>query len=286
MEFMNIIGHQKIINFLDRSIEKNALSHAYIFSGPEHLGKFGVALDFARKLTNSESEINPDLIVVKPDEKDIKIEQIRELQQSLSLTSHFGKYRAAIIDDAEKMNKAAQNAMLKTLEEPMEKIILILIIHDLGKILPTIKSRCALEKFAPVSPKEIEKMLPDNLGNREEIIFWSLGRPGLLKIISENTEELANRKEAEKELLGLFKNNVSEKFALAEKMSKDAPNLGEKLDWWTVLLRESLFGEKKPISLNPQKIVNLLDRIGRSRELLRETNSNARLVLENLLLEM
>jgi len=189
LEFMNIVGHQKILNFLNKSLEKGSLSHAYIFSGPEHLGKFGVALDFAQKLSKSEAKINPDIIILEPEivensrgimkEAEIKIEEIREFQKKLGTTEYFGRYKVGIIDNADKMNKSSQNAMLKILEEPSEKIIIILVVRDINKIIPTIKSRCAIKKFGLVSHEDMEKIIPSETKDRDEIIFWSLGRPGL-----------------------------------------------------------------------------------------------------------
>lgn len=288
-----IVGHQKIIDFLDRSIEKNAISHAYIFAGPEHLGKFSIALDFAQKLTGNSKKINPDVIVIRPEVKtikgiskegSIKIETIREYQRMLGMTSYFGMHRVGIIDCADKMNKPAQNAMLKILEEPMADVILILIARDLNKILPTIISRCVVKKFSLVSEEKIKKIIPAGAKDCEEMIFWSLGRPGLAKSFLENIRELEGGKEAKKELAGLFDSNISDKFALAEKMSKDNEASIEKLGWWTVLLRENMIGRKKMPGCSSKKALQLLDNIQKSIELLRETNSNARLVLENLFL--
>lgn len=292
---MMVVGHQKILNFLNKSLEKGSLSHAYIFSGPESLGKFKIALDFAQKLTGDNLEINPDIIIIRPEiktnkgisrEEDIKMEKIRELQHQLSMTSYAGKYKVAIIDRAEKMNKAAQNAILKTLEEPMDNIILILITGNFEKILPTITSRCVIKKFSLVSDDEIEKIIPSGFKLKKEAVFWSLGRPGLAKGFLENPKELEYRREAEKELVYLFSLNVSDKFILAEKMSKDIQASIEKLNWWIVLLRESLMGKNVLFAQNPEKLLHITDKIEKSIDLMRDTNSNSRLILENLFLEI
>lgn len=313
---MSIIGHQKIQRFLSRSIEKNVVSHAYIFAGSRHLGKFSAALDFAKKLTGNGADVNPrtislsihktsgylrqngagvnpDIIIVEPDmketkgimkEENIKIEKIRELQHQLGTTSHFGKSKVAIIDGADKINKSAQNAMLKTLEDPADRTVVILIAHDLDKLLPTIRSRCVTKKFSLVSREEIEKIIPDGAKNREEIIFWSLGRPGLAKKMAEDPNELKRRQEAEKELCGLISSNVSDKLALAEKMGKDVPAMAEKLSYWSITLRENLMGRRRSISFSSSRSLSLISEIEKSLGIIRETNSNARLVLENLLI--
>jgi DNA polymerase III subunit delta' len=291
---VKIIGHQKIQNFLKKSIEKNTVFHAYLFVGPEHLGKFSVAYDFAQKLTGNCNELNPDIIIVKPDieenkgivrEKEIKIEKIREFQRQLGITSHFGKYKIGLIDKAERMNKSAQNSLLKTLEEPADNVIIILITNDSNKILPTIKSRCMIKKFNLVSDLEIEKILPANPKNKEEIIFWSLGRPGLVKKMEENPEELEKRRETEKELVKLTSANVSEKMAYAEKAGKDTTALVKKMNWWLILLRENLMEGKREHIFAKDKALDIIGKIEKSIKLIQETNSNSRLVLENLLME-
>lgn len=291
---MHIVGHQKIINFLDKSIEKNAVSHAYIFSGPKHLGKFSMALDFARKLTGSSAEINPDIAIVRPDirenkgiskEGDIKIDKIREFIHQLSVTSYSGKCKIGIIDGAEKMNRSAQNSLLKSLEEPMDNVVIILVTCDLEKLLPTVKSRCILKRFYLVSEAEIEGMLPSGINGKKNIIFWSLGRPGLLKELVEKKEKMNKIHEAERELLSLFSFNMSEKIDLAEKASKDVPALIEKLNWWLVCLRNNMIGKKETVLLPQDKLLKLSDKMEKSIETMRETNSNPRLVLENLFFE-
>ncbi|PIP27427.1 MAG: DNA polymerase III subunit delta', partial [Candidatus Moranbacteria bacterium CG23_combo_of_CG06-09_8_20_14_all_39_10] len=166
---MEIIGHQKIINLLDRAIAKDAVSHAYLFSGPESVGKFTVALDFAERLIGNIDSISSDLISIKPEieenkgvikKLDIKIEAIRNLLHKLSLTSVGGRYKVVIIDDADRLNRTAQNALLKTLEEPNAKVVLILVCQDERKLLPTIISRCQKMRFGLVKEAEIEKIVP------------------------------------------------------------------------------------------------------------------------------
>src|SRR5665647_1689672 len=102
-----IIGHSKIIKFFDRCIEKGTLSHAYIFSGPEQVGKFTVAVNLAEKILSGNVILGDNLIIVKSEieeekgiikKKDIVIEQVRDLQHSLNLSSGVSAHRIAIID--------------------------------------------------------------------------------------------------------------------------------------------------------------------------------------------
>lgn len=290
---MDIIGHQKILKLLTKSAEKNSVSHAYIFSGPESAGKFTIALDFAEKLLGRVRTIDSDLIVVEPEveekkgitkKKDIKIEKIRELQHELGLSIGKGKYKIAIINDADRLNRAAQNALLKNLEEPHAGTVIILVVQNEKKILSTISSRCQKVRFNPVSETELEKNIPPGEKNGKEILFWSLGRPGLMLELLKSEDELSTRKESLQELEKLLSGNLTEKFSLAEKLSKDTSLAVKKLNLWLIVIRESLLGKKELINIPREKSLELAQKIDLSLELLKDTNSSARLVLENLFL--
>jgi len=289
---MEIIGHNKIINLLNKSIIRGTISQSYLFSGPEHLGKFTVALDFAERLSGGNAELNPDLIIIKPEveekkgiikKSNIKIEQIRDLAHKLSLMAAAGKYKVAIIDDADRLNKAAQNALLKTLEEPNEKIVLILISQDNKKLLSTLKSRCQRIKFGPVSREVLEENMPEGEKNREALIFWSLGRPGLMLELIRNKSEIDFREETAAELKMLMRKNLAEKFAIAEALGKDTRKAVQKMNLWTIILRENLLNGEA-LGQSRQKYFAIIENIGKSLELVKETNSNTRLILENLFL--
>jgi len=303
---MKIIGHEKIIKLLEKCIKKDRVSQAYIFSGLESVGKFTVALNFAERLlgrdpsTDSTSSsqaslgrVDSDLTILEPEieivkgitkKRDIKIEKIRELQHELGLSIGKGKYKIAIINDADRLNRSAQNALLKNLEEPHAGTVIILIVQNEKKMLPTIISRCQKIRFNPVSEAELGKNIPASEKNRNEILFWSLGRPGLMLELIKNKEELADRKESLQELKNLLGGNVSEKFSLAERLSKDSGLAIKKINLWLIVIRETLLGKKGLVDIPREKSLILSEKIDSSLELLKDTNSNARLVLENLFL--
>jgi DNA polymerase-3 subunit delta' len=181
------------------------------------------------------------------------------------------------------MTEQAQNALLKTLEEPDEKNVIILIVQNPEKILPTIKSRCAVKKFNLVGDAEMAEMIGAEK-NKKEIIFWSLGRPGLARVLSDEPEELVFREKTGAEFKKLLRDNVSGRFALAENLSKDVPGLTVKLDLWLVLLRENILAGGAEPGISPEKALRLLEQVGDSLDTIKETNANARLVLENLFL--
>lgn len=292
--FMAIVGHKKILNFLNKSIEKDKISHAYLFVGPEHLGKFSVAFDFAKRITGGENKkVNPDIIIIKSEvknedkekkEKEIKIEQIRSLEHNLSLSAYFGKYKVAIIDDADRLTVSAQNSLLKTLEEPQKKCVLILICHNAEKLLPTIKSRCLIKKFSLVSNDEISALIEDEK-NKKEFIFWSQGLPGIAVKLQSEKKELEKRKQARTDLVNILDSNVSEKFEFCDNLSKNQKETIEILGFWVTLLREKFLGRDDSLKVGPEKSLKIISEIQKSIELAKETNSNFRLILENLFLK-
>jgi len=291
---MAIIGNQKTIKLLDRIAESGKIAGAYLFLGPESVGKFSAALEFANKIIGKGGTINADLIVVAPEieeikgvlkKRDIKIEAIRDLQHKLSLTATGGKYKVVIIDEAQRLNKSAQNALLKTLEEPNEQVVLILNCQNADKLLPTIASRCQKINFGLASDVEIAKIIPENNPAKKEIIFWSIGRLGIAFDLLNKPEELSYRNEVLREFKDIFSKNLSEKFSLAEAWSKDTTQAQKKMKLWLIILRQSMLNSEVVMNVSPDKALILIEEISQSLRTMRETNSNARLILENLLLK-
>ena len=166
---MNILGHQNKLEQLKRAAASNQLANAYIFTGSEGIGKHMVALHFASELLgNDERVINgthPDAINISllDGKKDISIEQMREMQSRVQLHAMEGKFKIVIIDNAERMNTAAQNSILKTLEEPPAFTHFFLITSRFEMLLPTIVSRCQKISFSPLPFKEIVPIIKDRL---------------------------------------------------------------------------------------------------------------------------
>lgn len=292
---MQFIGNQKVVKFLEKQMKQGALAQSYLFYGPENVGKKTLALKIANEVSNKKTAgINLDVVLIEPgiQEKkgikkilDIKIDKIRDLQRQISLHSQGGKERFFIIDNAEKMTKSAQNAMLKILEEPNEKAVIVLVSKDEKKLLPTIISRCQKIKFSLVSNQELEEMLGKEFSNKEALIFWAMNRPGLLRRLLENSDEMELRKETFGEFKLLFRGNIEEKLNLAEKLSKDEGRLLQKLELWLILLRKSMLGLDEKIKISPSKSFKIIKKIINAFEIMKETNSNVRLILENVFLE-
>ena len=159
MYFENIKGQEFAKKYMINSINKGKINHAYMFEGIEGIGKETFAYDLAKILLETPHLENaPDCIRVKPEGNSIKIAQIRNLQSDIVIKPHK-KYKIYIIDKAEKMTLEAQNALLKTLEEPPEYAIIILVTNNKEGLLPTIRSRCEIVKFTPVPFIEIKNYL-------------------------------------------------------------------------------------------------------------------------------
>ena len=181
------LGNENIIEFLSRVVSKDDPASAYLFLGPDDLGKGTIALAFARnlmaKVVEKEGNLSSDLHIIEPEEgkKVISIAQIRELIKTLSLSSFLNSYKIGIIKEAQTMTEEAQNALLKTLEEPRAKVILILLSNSEEGLLPTITSRVQKLHFQPVASETIYDYLISEYGAKrslaKDLANLSLGRP-------------------------------------------------------------------------------------------------------------
>ncbi len=191
MGFPQIIGHEPQKEFLQSSVRKNRISHAYLFSGPEGVGKKLVAIGFAKLIncakretenldcecvscTKIERGLNPDVLVFGyPGEKTIKVGHVRQdIERLIHLAPYENPYKVFIIDDAQRMNFNAQNAFLKTLEEPPPNSVIILITTLADLLMPTIRSRCQSVVFQPLETKEVVRFLEKEKpgGNDPELV--------------------------------------------------------------------------------------------------------------------
>jgi DNA polymerase-3 subunit delta' len=186
MGFSEIIGHERPLEILRQALGNGRLHHAYLFVGPEGVGKRTVALavakaahcdeapaDFCDRCANCariQHGNHPDVRLVETlaGKKEISIQQVRAIERELNFRSFSGQKKIAIIDPATSMNISAQNALLKTLEEPPQGSLLILIAPNAGGRLPTLRSRCLRLPFAPLSPQAVTGFLTAHKGVAKE----------------------------------------------------------------------------------------------------------------------
>lgn len=196
MPFKDILGHDKAIAILKKAILNEKVAHSFLFAGPKGVGKRFVAKSVAKSLNctafkddfcgicqncrDIDNFSHVDVFIVEPREPEskggnvdhetgvIKIDAVREAQQRLSYRAVRGGKKVCIVDGAEKMNKEAQNAFLKTLEEPPFDSVIILIVSDWASLLPTILSRCQRINFRPLPRDIVIGMLKERLSLKDE----------------------------------------------------------------------------------------------------------------------
>jgi len=214
MSFHEIVGQRQAIKILQREIVTSSVSGAYLFIGPDGVGKTLTALTFAKTLNckgggmdscdNCSScrkidHLNhPDVHIIKSEGNSIKIEQIRRLKREIGYKPYEGKKKVWIVQKADRLTLEASNSLLKVLEEPPSDSVLILISQSQRKLLPTILSRCEVIRFLPLSSKEIEsltsKYLPQNSPKLSLIAKLARGRIGeAIRLIKE--EKLLKERE-------------------------------------------------------------------------------------------
>jgi len=289
-----IIGHQKQWQFLQKSAKKDRISHAYLFSGQEKLGKKTTAYEFIKLILGKDvKQAHYDFCFIEPIEKEIQIKQIRDLNHRLSLKPFSSPLKTAIIDRAHMMSAEAQNCLLKTLEEPRGNACLILVSEYPEFLFPTIRSRTEAIKFYPVPVKEIDSYLKERGMNHEKsrlISQFSGGKPGAAIDFLNYPQKLKEREVLLNEIVKLTKSDLAFRFQYAKKISQ-AGSLKEILNVWAFRFREILLSrlnkaEKEEDKLIIIKLKNILEQIQNTDFLLSTTNLNPKLALEILMLEL
>lgn len=255
----DIAGHTSQIATLRQALEQDRLHHAYVFAGPEGVGKRTVAFALAKALhcadeTNDfcgrcascvkiDNRNHPDVRLIEPlsGKKEISIEQMRSLEKALNYRAFSGKRKIAIVDAAELMNFPAQNALLKTLEEPPEASLLILVASSAGALLPTVLSRCLRLSFAPLPQGDMVRYLAGRRQMSEEraeiLAAVSLGSLG--RALSPEVEELGERRQAWVEALAAAR-AAAGWAVFAEELAKDRVETLQFLDWVAAWYRDIL----------------------------------------------
>lgn len=198
MRWTDIVGHEDSIDMLQAMLAAGRVPHALLFVGQEGIGKAMVANVLAaallchagdgrpcgkcRSCGQLEQKLHPDFLVVRPEGRTIKIEQIRAMQHEMSLAPYTGRYKVCIIEEAETMSKEAANSLLKVLEEPPGDVVFILVAAARYRLLPTILSRCLTLSFQPIPCNQLTAALRARGGAPEQAetaAHLSSGRMGI-----------------------------------------------------------------------------------------------------------
>lgn len=258
MGFSSIIGNKRAVEILKRAIACERPAHAYLFIGPDGVGKKLLALSFAKAINCLErkedgdscnlciscrkidSLNHPDIIIVKPDGKFIKIDQIRTVQRQLQFKSLEGRYKVCIIDGAESMNLSSANALLKTLEEPPEGTILILVAGRRGSLPATIISRCQRIGFSPLNKDELIPWLKNRIAVNDDTarLMVAFGGGSISRTLEAKEEIVTEaRKDVIKRFSKILSGDMEEAFRLAEELSR-MENLDNHLEILKIWLRD------------------------------------------------
>jgi DNA polymerase-3 subunit gamma/tau len=169
--FKSVVGQEQVTKTLKNSIEDNKIPSAILFCGPRGVGKTSCARIFAREINNFTSEDDLSFNIFELDAaSNNKVEDIRDLIDKVRIPPQSGKYKVYIIDEVHMLSKNAENAFLKTLEEPPQYIVFILATTEKNKILPTILSRCQIYDFNRISENKISENLR-HICNKEDFKF-------------------------------------------------------------------------------------------------------------------
>ena len=268
-----VVGQDRAVSLLKRSLERQVVAHAYLFVGPAHVGKMTLALNLAQAL-NCEAAEPPcveclscqkiasakhaDVQVIglttdgnsteaKP-RAEISIDQIRQMQHSASLPPFEGKYKVFIINGAEQLSNEAANCLLKTLEEPVGKVIFILLATNDQFLPATVISRCQRLELSPPAVTEVEAALTsrwDIESQRAKLLArLSHGRLGWALSATLDDSLLQQRTDRMQRLLDITNADYEERFSYAAELAAQFNQrrgsiqevLALWLDWWRDLL--------------------------------------------------
>jgi len=296
-------GRQK--DFLKNIVEKDRLSHAYIFTGKQGVGKKDIALWWATVIDPCSDiatmQSREELILLKPNQKDIiGIFQIQEMRHKLSFTSVAGHYKVVIIDQAHRMNRYAQNALLKVLEEPLGQVVFILLTEQEGQLLDTVVSRCQILHFSPVKEDEIEEFFEEKVDADalDKITFLSDGCPQQAFQLAQDAEKLDEEFKKVEEAVALLDASLNDRFQWVKEKTKLAKEGKIDLNHYLTHLRNyfhRLLLAKAEVDFTKswfnsgnsytwEQLVNILERIQSISSLINNTNVNKKIALEQLML--
>ncbi len=325
-----LIGQDRAVAALSGALAAGRVAHAYLLVGPERVGKQTLALKLAQAL-NCEDEqppcdrcepcrriaagIHADVQTVTVEEaeedekrKGIHVSQIRELERVTALKPFQGRSRVVIIDPADEMNASAQNAFLKTLEEPPPQVVFVLVTADESRLLPTIRSRCRRLELRLPSVADVETALQERGADGEQarlLARLSAGRIGWALEVAADPSLLERRRESLSQAGALASMSVAQRLEVAERLAGEYRRKPEALlaeldawrDWWRDVLVVQAGAEdgvanvdrlpdlrRDAARLRRDDVAAFVGALQEARRYLGE-NAQPRLVMETLVLE-
>ncbi len=263
VENWGLLGHAWAVDMLKMHLVHSAVRHAYLLSGPSGVGRRTLALRFTQALNcpqppapgeacgecrvcrQIERMQFADLSVIQAEKEGgvLKVEQVREVQHSLSLKPYQGQYRVALFLRFQEANPSAANALLKTLEEAPAHVVLILTADAPEQLLPTIVSRCEVLRLRPLPVEAVEPFLAGRGLAREQaslLAHLSGGRPGYALRLNDDPGALDLRRQRLDDLPGLLSATRRQRFAYAESLARDKAGFRGTLLLWLAFWRDVL----------------------------------------------
>jgi DNA polymerase III subunit delta' len=317
------LGHQHILNLLRQTVAEGRPAHAYLFSGPEGIGKKLVAVQFSAMLNcpvlqddpsgscpvcrRIYEEKHPDFIIEKPLRNMIRIDRVRFIQDFFRFAPVEAFFRIVVVDDAHTMNRAAQNALLKTLEEPPTGRVLILVTSKPFLLLPTVRSRCRRIRFSPIRNDVMFEILQQQGLDRENIPLIDAMSGGSVARALEISESyfLDFRRQMVELLADSQSIGIRRNLELSTEISKDRDRARESIEIALSWVRDLLaVKEGSPGSavinsdlldkivfsaehLSKEQLFSVYDELVKASELIEaEINVNRNLVIDVLLLRI
>lgn len=299
-----IIGHTKILEVLSKRAQTDRLAQAFLFIGPEQVGKTTVAKWLAATVLGIEPvklDAHSDFSVLaretdaktKKLKSRISIEQVRDARERLAMSSFHGGVKTLVIEEAHLMSTEAANALLKTIEEPAGKSLIILVASSAKSVPATIVSRCETIRFTFVSTEEMVQGLKvhgHDKGIVEAVAPLALGRPGLATQYAEDQEGFNELLEERKKFNQLLTASVAKKINLVGKLLPKGGGAKEfalnKLDFWEHELHQMFLSLVRNNDCEQyQKFAKALKELTNVRQAI-FANTNPQLSLEKFLLKL
>jgi len=324
----DLLGHEWAEHMLREHIARGSTRHAYLFTGPSGIGKRSLALRFAQALNcptptapgepcrtcrtcrQIERMQHVDLSPVCAEEEGgrIKVDAIRELQRLLALAPYEARYRVALLLRFQEANANAQNALLKTLEEPPTRVILLVTADAPENLLPTITSRCEVMRLRPMPLENAGRALAGLCSLEADearlLAHIASGRIGFAMKLNENPDLLEQRRQHLQDLQELLAMSRRERFSYVEQLNRQDSRSSFRrvmLDWLSYWrdLHLSANGSSVPISnldhvdeiralsrrVDAVTACTCLARLEKALTVLDTTGVNVRLLMENILLD-
>ncbi|MBI2252257.1 MAG: DNA polymerase III subunit delta' [Armatimonadetes bacterium] len=321
MNKIEVIGQDIVLNYLKEIVKNKKVGSSFLFSGSKGIGKTTCALWLAQILNCKDknppcgkclscikiyNKNHPDLTIIEPISNFIKIDQIRDFQKEIYYKPYLNNYKIYIIKDAHKLIEEAQNCMLKTLEEPPDASIIILIAEIESSLLPTVISRCQKINFAKIIPQDIKDYLINKYqaadSNLDLLINLSKGSLGKTQKFLQNPNLLKMRAKILDLILNIPNLNLFNIIELSNKLEEYKDNLEYMLEillsWFRDLillkynLTDYIINKDKILELKEQMNFYSLWQINKAINLILEfkinfyRNINLRLLLQNILIKL